>query len=302
MYSPKSLDKVAGDLKSVESQPQTPKDLVAGMIKLVSLPHICIRVNLMVDDPDCSIGDIGEVLSQDASLTAHLLKVANSAFYGYRAKIETVSRAVTIIGTQDLRDLMFAVSAVRTFSNIPIKLANMASFWRHSMFCGIVARILAGRCNVLHTERLFVAGLLHDIGRLIILHRVPDIALSVLQRVEQTHEQSHLVEREYLDFDHSGVGAELMKLWQVPAPLQNAIKYHHDPDSAQDNVLEASIIHIANTIAHVAEMEDSKQVQLQRISPFAWGTTNLTEAIIDDVISDAHPLLFEGLALIMPNA
>ena len=107
---------------------ESPSDLVKGMIKLVSLPHVCIRVNLMVDDPSFSSKDIGEVISQDASLTVRLLKVANSAFYGFQSKIETVSRAVTVIGSHELRDLVLAVSAVRTFSNIPIDLANMASF------------------------------------------------------------------------------------------------------------------------------------------------------------------------------
>jgi len=277
------------------------EELVNGIIKLVSLPHVCIRVNLMVDDPSFSNTDIGDVISQDASLTVRLLKVANSSFFGYQSKIETVSRAVTIIGSHELSTLVLAVSAVRSFSNIPIDLANMASFWRHSMFCGIVARLIAARCNVLHTERLFVGGLLHDLGQLILFHKLPDLSRQMLHRIELTDEESHLVEESFLGFNHGDVGAELMKLWELPATLQNSIKYHHCPSEAEDDDLESSILHLANTITQIAEMEHLKEVYVDRIDPYAWKRTKLDKEIIDGIIEEAHPLLFDGLALIMPN-
>ena len=196
---------------------------------------------------------------------------------------------------------MLAVSAVRTFSNIPIDLANMASFWRHSMFCGIAARLIASRCNVLHTERLFVSGLLHDIGQLILFHKLPDLSRQMLRRIELTDEQSHVVEENFLEFNHGDVGAELMKLWELPTTLQNSIKYHHCPSKAEADDLEASILHLANAITHIAEMEHLKDVYIDRIDPYAWKRTKLDKEIIDEIIDEAHPLLFDGLALIMPN-
>jgi len=279
----------------------SPEELVKGMIKLVSLPHVCIRVNLMVDDPSFSNNDIGDIISQDASLTARLLKVANSAFYGFQSKIETVSRAVTVIGSHELRDLVLAVSAVRAFTNIPIDLANMASFWRHSMFCGIVARLIAEKCHVLHTERLFVSGLLHDLGQLIVFHKLPELSRKILRRVDLTDEEFHTVEEQFLGFNHGDVGAELMKLWQMPPALRNAIKFHHCPGLADEDDLEASIVHLANAITHIAELEQLRDISIQRIDPYAWSRTKLSEEIIDEIIDEAHPLLFDGLALIMPN-
>ena len=279
----------------------SPEELVKGMIKLVSLPHVCIRVNLMVDDPSFSNNDIGDVISQDASLTVRLLKVANSAFFGFQSKIETVSRAVTVIGTHQLRDLVLAVSAVRTFTNIPIDLANMASFWRHSMFCGIVARLIAQKCNVLHTERLFVSGLLHDIGQLIIFHKLPELSRKMLRQVDLTDEELQTIEKHFLGFNHGDVGAELMKIWQLPPSLCNAVKYHHNPGKAESDDLEASIIHLANAITHIAELEHMRDISIQRIDPYAWQRTKLSEDIIDGIIDEAHPLLFDGLAMIMPN-
>jgi HD-like signal output (HDOD) protein len=278
-----------------------PEDLVKGMVKLVSLPHVCIRVNMMVDDPDFSITDIGAVISQDASLTARLLKIANSAFYGFPNKIETVSRAVTVLGTRELRDLIVGVSAVRTFAHIPVDLANMASFWRHSIYCGIVCRLLAARCSILHTERLFIAGLLHDLGQLIVFHKLPDFSRRALRRCELTGQPFYEVEREKLGFDHGDVGAELMKYWQLPQSLQESIKYHHNPNAAEQNPLEAAIVHLADIITHIAELELNREERIQRIDPFAWQITKLSEDVIDQVISESNPLLIDGLAMIMPG-
>lgn len=279
-----------------------PQQLVKGIVKLVSLPHVCIRVNLMVDDPKYSATEIGEVISQDAGLTARLLRVANSSFYGFQAKISTISRAVTVIGFRELRDLVVAVSAVRTFSSIPVDLENMAAFWRHSIFTGIVARLLSRKCNILHHERLFVAGVLHDLGQLVIYHKVPELANRSLRRMKLTGEESDVAEREVMGFDHAEVGAELVKAWNMPISLEETIRYHHNPELAETNPVDTAIIHIADIISEMAELsEPERPAHYQRIHPRAWELTGLNEEIIESVIYDAHPLLFEGLALIMPG-
>lgn len=276
------------------------KTLVQGSIKLVSLPHVCIRVNLMVDDPNCSAAEIGTVIQQDASLSARLLKIANSPLYGFRSRVDTISRAVTVIGQRELRDLVFAVSAVRTFAQIPVDLANMASFWRHSIFTGIVAKLLAQECGVLHTERLFVAGLLHDLGKLLIYHKLPEQAQKALRRSIAMDEPLYLAERTLVGLDHGAVGGALALLWELPSALHAAIRFHHEPDGAPDS-LEAALVHLANCIAHIAEAPDQREALLARSSQQAWKMSRLDADMIDSVIAKAHPLLFEGLALIMPN-
>lgn len=284
------------------NEEMTPQNLVSGMVKLVSLPHVCIRVNLMVDDPKHSAADIGEVISQDAGLSARLLRVANSSFYGFQSKISTISRAVTVIGFRELRDLVVAVSAVRTFSSIPVDLENMAAFWRHSIFTGIVARLLSTKCNILHSERLFVAGVLHDLGQLVIYHKIPDMANKTLRRMKATEEESYIAEQTIIGFDHAEVGAELVKSWHLPASLEEAIRFHHNPGGAEQNPIDTAIIHIANVISDIAEEnEEDREAMYARVDPIAWTITGLTPEIIEPIIVEAHPLLFEGLALIMPG-
>ena len=285
---------------SITSVDEAAIALVQHNVKLVSLPHVCIRVNLMVDDPEHTAADIGAVIQQDASLTARLLKIANSPLYGFRSRVDTISRAVIVIGQRELRDLVFAVSAVRTFAQIPVDLANMASFWRHSMFTGIVAKLLAQECGVLHTERLFVAGLLHDLGALLIFHKMPELAQKALRRGIAMDEPVHLAERTLMGLDHAAVGGALALLWELPPALHGAIRFHHEPEAAHDG-LEAALVHLANVISHIAEAPDQRDTLLARSSQQAWQLTGINIDVIDAVITQAHPLLFEGLALIMPN-
>ncbi len=292
---------VQNDLQDEEAAEAAAVELVKHNVKLVSLPHVCIRVNMMVDDPDFTAQEVGTVIAQDASLSARLLRIANSALYGFRSKIDTISRAVTVIGQRELRDLVFAVSAVKTFSSIPVDLANMASFWRHSLFTGIVSKLLAKRCNVLHTERLFVAGLLHDLGQLLIYHKHPDASQRILRRSEAMDEPLFLSERHLIHYDHAMVGGALATMWDLPDTLRLAIRYHHEPEKV-DQCLEASVVHLANMISRIAEYPDQRERLMQQTSPQAWSLVGLKESAIDSIIQDAHPLLFEGLAMIMPNA
>jgi HD-like signal output (HDOD) protein len=279
----------------------TPYDLVSGVVRLVSLPEVCIRVNEMLDDVKVNAHDIGKVISQDAGLTARLLKIVNSAFYGFPSRIETVSRAVTVIGLRELRGLVLSASAVEAFSKIPNELLNMVKFWRHSVYCGVVAQLLAERCHVLHSERLFVAGLLHDIGELILCHRLPGEMGEVVARARLEDRPDHEIEQEVLGFDHAEVGGELLKVWQMPRTLEQAVRYHHTPDLADQAIMDVCLVHIANGMTMIAENGHDMNGAKGEISPYAWQTTNLDPSIMDEVFQEAGYLFTEALESILPR-
>ncbi len=237
---------------------RTPESLVRDNVQLVSLPEVCMQVQSMADDPRCGAEDLGQLIGQDTALTTKLLKLVNSAFYGFSAKVETVSRAVSLVGIAELRNITLAASATELFADIPAERMDMVSFWRHSVFTGLVARKLAKSCNVLHNERLFTAGLLHDVGRLLIFMRLPEESNEILAS-ERAHHQDNLcdVERAILGFDHAEAGAELLKFWQLPPSLYAAVRHHHHPQDAEEARLEAAIVHLANAITHYLEHADS---------------------------------------------
>lgn len=233
-----------------ESGLQIAESLISDVSGLISPPDVCLRVAELVQCDTSSADDIGEVIIRDPNLTARLLRLVNSSFYGFRSKIDTVSRAVTVIGIRDLQSLVMAISAVKSFSNVPNKLVNMDTFWRHSIYTGLIARSLARRCSVLHPERLFIAGLLHDIGSLILYCRLHEIARDLLLVADGDEEVFYRAELETLGFSHADLGAMLLARWQIPENLQEAVRDHHDPASASKYGMEAAILHVANLLAN----------------------------------------------------
>lgn len=228
--------------------------LVTDVKGLVSPPHIYLRVSELMRSSDSDARDFAEVIQLDPNLTARLLRIANSSFYSFRSKVDTVSRAVAVIGMRDLYSLVIAVSAVQSFSKIPNDLVNMDTFWRHSIYCGLIARALANRCHVLHTERMFVAGLLHDIGSLVIFNRLPDVARDLLLIAQGDETALYHAEKETLGFTHAHVGGVLLDHWQVPRALHRSVAAHHEPLLVLEGRLEASIVHLADVLANDSDL------------------------------------------------
>ena len=263
-------------------------NLVADVRNLISLPDISLRVTEMVEDPDASISDIGSVISQDPALTAKILKLANSAMYGFRSEIDTVQRAITMLGTRQIRDLVLATSAVDTFKGIPNSLVSMEDFWYHSILCGIAANLLTQRSGLRNADGLFVAGLLHDIGQLVLFNKLPDEShQAILLSMEGPDEiEIYLAEQQIIGFDHTQVGAKLAKSMQLPKYLQTCIAYHHEPERSSTFEQEVSIVHLANTLAVLTELNTTELELGPPIHDSAWQLTGLDQSIIEELISE----------------
>ncbi len=276
-------------------------DIVKGVSTLVSLPEICVRVNEMAENPRYSAMDLGKIISHDTGLTTRLLKIVNSAFYNNVSRIDTISRAITVVGVRDLRDLVLATSAIRTFTNVPSTLMDMDSFWRHSIATASVAKILASHCRILHAERLFVAGLLHDIGQLVLCIKVPELMRVVLYRARDASLPPYRAEHEVLGFDHSKVGCELMRLWRLPESVQEIAEFHHQPGNAKNFALETAIVHLAGIIANQVEPDGSRKKMFESIDPVAWEIAGLTEEIIPEILPEARSKFVEAQLMLLPG-
>lgn len=272
----------------------TPRELVEPTIKLVTLPDVYIRLRALLDDPDTSMADIANLIAHDPGLTARLLKMVNSAFFRFAVQIDTVSRAVGLLGTQPIHDLVLATSVTRAFSGMPTDIIDMQMFWRNSVYCGITSRLLATQCNVLDSERLFVAGLLRDIGHLVMYLRVPIPTQQALLRCQQEDKPLYHVERQLIGCDYAQVAGELMRVWQLPASLQSALAHQLAPSEAPDFALEAAIIHVAGAITDAATSRITPD-------PAVWQITGLSPDDLEPIKQEADNQIGEALNLIFPE-
>ena len=278
-------------------------ELVRDVGGLVTLPNVFIRINQLVEDPNSSIADIAKAVSQDPSFTVRLLRVANSSFYGFSSTIDTVTKAVSVIGTSQVRNLALSMSVASSFAGLPNNLVSMANFWRHSLYCALVARILArqaGRCD---PEAMFTAGLLHDIGELVIFNRLPEQAKESLLLVMDNMDELpvYQAEQQIIGFDHAQVGGELARQWNLPPLLAECIAYHHSIGEAQRYPRETALVHLANILAMMAELDTLEPGDVSPVDPRAWEITGLAETVIELVVREAQEEIVEAEKLFLGN-
>ncbi|MEW8689761.1 MAG: HDOD domain-containing protein [Candidatus Thiodiazotropha endolucinida] len=262
----------------------TPQQLVIEIESLVSLPDVCVKVNRLIDAPNYSAATLGEIISQDTDLSARLLRLVNSAFFNLKAPVETISRAVTIIGTSELRDLVMATTAARIFTGIPGDLVDMTEYWRYSITAGVIAGELARRCNVLHSERLFVMGVLHDIGRLAIYLKMPQESRDILLITDGDDTLLPDAENDILGFTHMDVGEALLRKWKLPESIVSVVAHHHRPASTQVFQLETSLLSLAALLAYaeISGVEWYETVEL--VDPVVWRQTGLEPGQLEAVM------------------
>jgi putative nucleotidyltransferase with HDIG domain len=279
----------------------SPRELVSGTIEIASLPEIFLKVNEMIDSPRHSAADIGRVISHDAALSARLLKIANSVFYGFPSQIDTISRAITVIGTRELRDLILATSVMRTFKGLPNELVTMEDFWRHSICCGLAARSLAAQRGEQLLERYFVAGLLHDIGSLLIFRKIPELAREALLRAQYNNVPLYRAEQEVMGFDHAAVGVEILRKWKLPEQLQEAVEFHHNPAMAQRFPRDTALVHIADVVADALQYGNSGDPHVAPMDPEAWTLAKLSDDTVSAVITEVEQQFSNTLELFHPE-
>lgn len=276
----------------------TAREIVAGTVEVASLPEICLRVNEMVDNPRYSASDIGRIIGTDPGLTARLLKIVNSPFYNFPSKIDTVSRAITVIGVRELRDLVLATTVAKLFAGLPNELISMDAFWRHSTYCAVIARTLAARNRELNIERFFISGLLHDIGSILMYRKIPELSREALLRASHNDEPLEEAEKTVIGFTHAEVGAELMQQWRLPNNIIMAVRCHHCPGKAEGGEKEAAVVHLANLMANAVYGQSPEPTVLSPLETSAWDMLDVTAEDIEPTIADADQQFNEIFSLI----
>ena len=260
-------------------------------IVLPEIPSVVFELNEVIANPLSSADHIARVVNRSPSLTALLLKIVNSSFYGFPSKIDKVSHAVTLIGTREISGLALGISILSIFKNIPKEMIDMYSFLKHSLACGILSRILAAQKNFGQTEQLFVSGLLHDLGRLILYLYFTEESRNILSRARNGNKLLYKEEHDYLGCDHAQVGKQLMEQWKLPLILENNVLHHHNPSEAQQPI-PATIVHLADIIVNSLGIGSSGEKFVPPLDTDAWENLDLPLSGFDTAIGQTTHQFF----------
>lgn len=275
----------------------TPEELIRGNLKLISLPAIVAKINQLLNDPNTSAADIAHTISQDPVLTARLLKLVNSPFYSFPSQIDTLSMAATVLGTRQLRDLVIATTVVNHFKASPEVHFDMETFWCHSISTAIAARTIALAQNIQNSERLFISGLLHDIGKMIMPLLLPRETESLHKVNESPNLNIENPEGQIFGFTHGHLANELLVSWHFPESISQPILHHHDLQSADEFKTDTAILHVANVIANNIQApvsrDDDTILKIEALK-----ILDIDKAVVESYYEEVYNLMDDVLQLL----
>lgn len=267
------------------------------------LPKAYLRIQDLVNDPDSSLDELTSVISNDAGLTSRILRIANSAYVGLPVKLDSISRAVQILGLNQVHDLALASAAVGSLFKIQSQALDIYDFWRRSIYCAIVARIIARRCGIQNAERMFVSGLLHEIANLLMAFKDPPLFSEMRDTAIRRQLPLARVQREHLGYDYAIASAELLKKWQLPESIYAPVELHTREMSRVPPALvhEVAMIHMGAAISRAAMWTCDTDEPVPEFDTVAVQLTKLDEQAVDALMTEADQAAIEAMSLLLPD-
>lgn len=245
-----------------------PSEVIGRLQNLPTLSVVVVDLLNCVDQEDMDIGTLAAKVSHDQALTARTLRFANSSFFGSQSKITTIPQAISLLGLQSVRHLITATALAGHFPDGQCQGFDSRAFWRHSIATAVCCKVIAMHLH-LNQDYAFTAGLLHDIGRLVLVSCFPQHYAAVL--IHRANLDCHLLdaERAILGTDHVVTGQALAAHWNFSEIIQKAITGHHAPE-AFGNASIASVVHVANSIVHALDLVEMEDDIVAPVSKIAW--------------------------------
>jgi putative nucleotidyltransferase with HDIG domain len=250
---------------------------------LPTLPHVVQRLAAMIGRPTVSTEEIGSIIEKDQVLAAKVLRLANSPFYGFPSRIGSVAHAVIVLGFNVVKGLTLCASALSIMKD-----AGMDQLWRHSLGVAITANLLATRLGIKNPEELFVAGLLHDIGKVVLYVKWPEVGACIKDASKAGGDRSLFeLEQELLGLSHADIGGCLANAWNLPVTLREPILHHHAPTLAKEAALQTAIVHVADILVKGLACGNPGDDLIPPLSKQAWDMVGLDEHTLADFIAKA---------------
>ena len=227
---------------------------IGSKVQIPTLPEVVMRIGNMIDDPNVGLQEMGKLVAADPAITARVLRLANSGYYGLSEPVCSAERAVTVIGARSLRNVAMQVSIVKQYEHLAsVSDFDLEDLWRHSLATATICQALAEACyrrTGLAPDDFYACGLLHDIGKVVMLESLGDRYVECLRYARRTGSTLHEAEQQMLSFTHIEVGALLAARWQLPEKVAMAIEYHHGPKEMIVGNPHIAVVAIADQIAY----------------------------------------------------
>ncbi|MHB8150833.1 MAG: HDOD domain-containing protein [Deltaproteobacteria bacterium] len=263
------------------------KKVLREIKNLPTLPGIVAKLGKMAEDPDTTTEQMGRVISKDHILASKLLKLVNSAFYGFPQRISSLNSAIILLGFNVIKSLIISASIFEVME------AQDVELWEHSLGCAVVCNVLARHLGVKDPEEISTAGLIHDIGKVAIKMELPREYEKITELSQEKKISRLEAEREILGLDHSEVGSWLAKSWNLPNKLVEPIACHHDPHLAKEEQQASAIVHFANIMIRGLGYGHAGDIWVPPLNNKAWKLLALAPADIDPLLREVEEKLWD---------
>lgn len=254
---------------------------------LPTLPVVVNNVIQITQNPKSSALEVGRAISYDQALATKVLRTANSAFYGFPRKITTITHAIVILGFANIRNIVLTASIFDMFpSKGGSKYFDREGFWKHSLACGVTSKLIAKRLGIKNLEEVFICGLLHDLGKLVLDTYFKEDFARVVRLVKEKEILIRDAEQQLLDIDHAAVGGIVADKWNLPPALIKAIRFHHNPPRASESMRIAAIVHLADVLCRAIGMGNGGDTKVPCINEESWELLNLNKQTIKRLFSE----------------
>ena len=264
------------------------EEITDNLSDISTLPDVVAKLTQLIADPDTTASDINEALSRDPGLSAKILRIVNSSFYGFSRRIATITSAVVILGFSQVRNLALSAFVFDNFASVGNRYGfDLRAFWKHSLGVAFFASHLARRVDARLEEDAFICGLLHDLGKCVMAQKAPSDLAKVMELVAGENILFLAAEKRALSYDHAQLGAAVVERWNLPQVLVEVIREHHDPLTSMNNVLLTSIVNAADIFARSLFMGSGGDGCIPRLLPGVWERMGINWEVMEQVARKA---------------
>lgn len=262
------------------------------------LPEAVVKIKQLIDDDAAPMEEIAQVINFDPAIMTQILKISNSALYKFPSQITTVSKAIRVIGTNAVYDLVLAYGVANAFKGVANNVVDLDLFWERAVSCSLLAKFFAEELSLDEPEKFFVCGLLHNLGELVVVRLTPEVAKACSKLSEENDPLS--LQLAHLGFSYAEVGGNLLRLWGLPADIYQPIFKQHAAESKAETVAE-KVIQLSVALA-LNNVHSDLYAPYDNIPAELYESLGLDTVSLDNALDFTNLQLMSAMALFTPSS